>query len=216
MALRVMQALVTSRCSLSCVSVAQAMTRVGHTLPHALMWASALVLLGGCADLREFRTDITHLRLDLHANTQVLSQLSARMDALERRQGEAESAVRHTQHDLSQAMEVLASKALLTKGRQLTRDSGKSQAPATETPEGQARERSAGRQGASARGGNVQPGRRPLRLGMTQDEVRHRRGDPISIEPVGAYVFWYYSPMRNQRYVIFENMSGQVSGWRDP
>ena len=165
---------------------------------------------------RGLRTDITHLRLDLHANTQGLSQLSARMDALERRQGEAESDVRHTQHDLSQAMEVLASKALLTKGRQSTRDSGKSQSPATETPEGQARERSAGRQGASSRGGNVQPGRRPLSFGMTQDEVRHMLGDPISIEPVGAYVFWHYSPMRNQRYVIFENMSGQVSGWRDP
>ena len=208
LAMRVMQALLTSRGSRSDVSLAPAMTRVWHQLPHAMTWASALVMWGCCAELSEFRTDITHLRLDLHATTQVLSQLSARMDALERRQGEAESDVRQTQHDLS--------KALSTKGRQLTRDSGKRQSPATEQPEGQARELAAGRQGASSRGGHVQPGRSPLSLGMTQDEVRHRLGDPLGIEPVGAYVFWHYSPMRNHRYVIFEHMSGQVSGWRDP
>ena len=51
---------------------------------------------------------------------------------------------------------------------------------------------------------------------MTQDEVRRMLGDPISIEPVGAYVFWHYSPASNQQYVIFGKMSGQVSGWRGP
>jgi hypothetical protein len=215
-AIRVLQAIVTSRCSLSSVSFEQAMTRVWHKLPHAVALASALVMLGSCADLSEFRTDIAHLRSDLHANTEVLAQLSARMDALERRQGEAENAARHTQQDLSQAIEVLLRKALITEDRQSTRDSGKNQSYTTEKPEGQSRELSAGKQGASSRGGNVRPGRQQLSLGMTQDDVRRMLGEPISIEPVGAYVFWHYSPMstQQQQYVIFAKMSGQVSGWR--
>jgi hypothetical protein len=49
---------------------------------------------------------------------------------------------------------------------------------------------------------------------MTHDEVRRTLGEPISIDNVGAYVFWQYSEMRNQKYVIFEKASGQVSGWR--
>jgi len=27
-------------------------------------------------------------------------------------------------------------------------------------------------------------------------------------------VFWHYSPMSNQQYVIFETVNGRVSGWR--
>jgi hypothetical protein len=138
------------------------------------------------------------------------------MDALERRQGEAESAAQQMHQDLSQALEVLLRKARISEGRQSTRDAGNRPSPKTHKPEGQARELSAGGQGASSRGGNVRPGRQPLSLGMTQDEVRRILGDPIRIEPVGAYVFWHYSPMRNQQYVIFGNMSGQVSGWRGP
>jgi hypothetical protein len=51
-------------------------------------------------------------------------------------------------------------------------------------------------------------------LGMTQDEVRRTLGEPISIDNAGAYVFWQYSETRNQKYVIFQKASGQVSGWR--
>ena len=102
MAIRGLQALVTSRRALADVSFAQAMTGVWHKLPHAVAWASALVLLGSCADLSEFRTDIARLRSDLHATTQVLS---TRMDELERHQGEMESVARQTQQDLSQAIE---------------------------------------------------------------------------------------------------------------
>ena len=213
MAIRVRQALVTSRCARSDVSFAQAVTRVWPTLSATVALASALVLLGSCADLSEFRTDIARLRSDLHATTQVLS---ARMDELERDQGEVESVARHTQQDLSQVIEALPAKALIPKGRQITRDSGKSQSPETARPEGRARELPAGGQEASSRGGTFRPGRWQLSLGMTQDEVRRRLGDPLSIEPVGAYVFWHYSPIRNQQYVIFEQMSGQVSGWRGP
>ena len=215
MAIRGLQALVTSRRArtLADVSFAQAMTGVWHKLPHAVALASALVLLGSCADLSEFRTDIARLRSDLHATTQVLS---AQMDELERHQGEVESVARQTQQDLSQAIEALPAKALIPKGRQITRDSGKSWSPETARPEGRARELPAGGQEASSRGGTFRPGRWQLSLGMTQDEVRRRLGDPLSIEPVGAYVFWHYSPIRNKQYVIFEQMSGQVSGWRGP
>jgi hypothetical protein len=183
---RLLQAIVTSRCSLSSVSFEQAMSHVWHKLPHAVASVSALVMLGSCADLSEFRTDLAHLRSDLHANTEVLSQLSARMDALERRQGEAESAARQTHQDLSQAIEVLHRKSLIPQGRQITRDSGKRPSPKTDKPEGQARELSAGGQGASSRGGNVRPGRRQLSLGVTQDDVRRMLGEPIRSEPVGA------------------------------
>src|SRR5262245_29465727 len=191
---RGLQALVTSRCSRSDVSVEPALTRVWHKLPHAVALASALVLLGSCADLSEFRTDVAHVRVDLHANTEVLSQLSARMDALERRQADAESAARQTQQDLSQAIEVLPRKALIPDGRQITRDAGKRPSPKPAKAEGQAHERSAGGQEAASRGENVRPGGRQLSLGMTQDEVRRRLGEPIHIEPVGAYVFWHYAP----------------------
>jgi hypothetical protein len=63
---------------------------------------------------------------------------------------------------------------------------------------------------------NWQPGRKQLSLGMSQDEVRHLLGEPLGIEPVGPYVFWHYSPLRNHQYIIFDNTSGQVLGWRDP
>jgi hypothetical protein len=100
--------------------------------------------------------------------------------------------------------------------RQITRESGKSQSKDAEQPENLARQLPAEAQGASARGRNTYPGGKQLSLGMTQDDVRRMLGDPISIEPVGTYVFWHYSPMSNQQYVIFEKMSGQVSGWRGP
>lgn len=173
-------------------------------------------MLGSCADLVEFRTDIARLRSDLQANSQVLSQLSARVDELERRQADAESVARQTHQDLSQAIEVLLRKALMTEDRQITRESGKNWLKEPEKPESQARQLPATAQGTSSRGGNSHSGRKQLSLGMTQDDVRRMLGEPISIEPVGAYVFWHYSPMSNQQYVIFGKISGQVAGWRGP
>ena len=217
MAIRVMQAILTNHWSMCHMSLEQAMRTVWHRLPQAVALAIASLMLGSCAELVEFRTDIARLRSDLQANTQVLSQLSARVDELERRQADAESATRQTQQDLSQAIEVLLRKALMTEDRQITRESGKSSA------EGYLKSRRARhassqlrRQGTSSRGVNSHPGRKQLSLGMTQDDVRRMLGDPISIEPVGPYVFWHYSPMSNQQYVIFDNRSGQVSGWRGP
>jgi hypothetical protein len=201
---------------MSHISFKHAMKNVWHKFPRPMALVISLVMLGGCAELIEFRTDIAHLRSDLHTTTQALSQLSARMDELERRQADAEGAARQTQQDLSQAVEVLLRKALITEDRQSTRDSGKSQSKETAKPESQTRELLAEGSGASSRGDNFRSGRKQLSLGMTQDDVRRMLGDPVSIEPVGEYVFWHYSPMRNQQYVIFGKMSGQVSGWRGP
>jgi hypothetical protein len=173
-------------------------------------------LVVGCAELVEFRADIARLRSDLQANAQSLSQMAARVDELERRQAEAESAARRTQQDLSQAIEVLLRKALITEDRQITREADKHWHQGPTNPESQPRLDSATGQGSTAEGVNWQPGRKQLSLGMSRDDVRHLLGEPLSIEPVGSYVFWHYSPLRNHQYIIFDTMSGQVSGWRDP
>jgi hypothetical protein len=158
--------------------------------------------------------DIARLRADLHANTQTLSQLSVRVDELERRQADMESAVRQTQRELSQAIAVLLKKALMTENRQTTRESGKSQSRDTERLERQVRQLPSVAQDSTSRGENAPQARKYLSLGMTQDEVRRTLEEPISIDNAGAYVFWQYLQMRNQKYVIFEKVSGQVSGWR--
>jgi hypothetical protein len=216
MAIRMMQTILTHSNDMRHPALGRAMKTARHSFLRAVALAIGPLMLGSCADLIEFRTDIGRLRSDLHANTQVLSQLSARVDELERHQADAESAARQTQQDLSQAIELLLRKALMTEDRQITRESGKSQPKDAEKPESQAGQLPAATQGASSRGGNFHPGRKQLSLGMTQDDVRRMLGDPISIEPVGSYVFWHYSPTSNQQYVIFEKMSGQVSGWRGP
>jgi hypothetical protein len=197
MAIGMMQTILTHYNDMRHPSLEQAMKTARHSFLRAVALAIGPLMLGSCADLIEFRTDIGRLRSDLHANTQVLSQLSARVDELERHQADAESAARQTQQDLSKAIEVLLRKALMTEDRQITRESGKSQSKDAEKPESQARQLPAATQGASSRGGNSDPGRKQLSLGMTQDDVRRMLGDPISIEPVGLYVFWHYSPMSN-------------------
>jgi hypothetical protein len=171
-------------------------------------------LLVGCAELVEFRTDITRLQSDFQANAQALSQLSARMDDLERRQADAESAARQTQQDLARAIEGPLSKAPMTKDRQLSPKSGKSAPKDTERPESRARQHSAMGQEASARGKNSHQEPKQLSLGMNQDDVRRIWGQPINIEPVGPYLFWHYAPMSKQQYIILDKMSGEVLGWR--
>lgn len=185
-----------------------------HWLPGAVALAITPLIWVSCAELGEFRMDIARLRADLHANTQTLSQLSVRVDELERRQADMESAVRQTQRELSQAIAVLLKKALMTENRQTTRESGKSQSRDKERLERQARQLPSMAQDSTSRGENAPQARKYLSLGMTQDEVRRTLEEPISIDNAGTYVFWQYLQMRNQKYVIFEKVSGQVSGWR--
>jgi K+-sensing histidine kinase KdpD len=190
------------------------MSTTWYVLPRAAALAIASLILASCAELGEFPNDSARLRSDLQANTQTLSQISARLDELERRQADLESTARQTQQELSQAVEVLLRKALIAENRQTTREAGKSQPKDAEKPESQARQVAPAGQGASLPWGDPHQGRKQLSLGMTQDDVRRILGEPISIEQVGSYVFWQYSPMSNQQYVIFETVNGRVSGWR--
>lgn len=215
MAVRVMPTMLTSCSSRPRMPFVHLLKTIRYRSPQVVALVIALVMLGSCAEMGEFRTDIAHLRSDLQANTQTLSQLSARVDALERRQAEAESATRQTQQDLSQAIEVLLRRALVMEDRQSLRELGRPQTYADD-PESQGHHPPPAPPATSLRSGSSPSGKKQLSLGMTQDDVRRLLGDPLSIEPVGEYVFWHYSPTGNQHYVIFEKMSGQVSGWRGP
>jgi TolA-binding protein len=190
------------------------MRTIWCVLSHAAALAIAPLILASCAELGEFSNDITRLRSDLQANAQTLSQISARVDELERRQADMESTTRQTQQELSQGLKVLLRKALIAENRQTIREAGKSQPKDAEKPESQARQLAPAGQGASLPWEDPHQGRKQLSLGMTQDDVRRILGEPISIEQVGSYVFWQYSPMSNQQYVIFETVNGRVSGWR--
>jgi hypothetical protein len=158
--------------------------------------------------------DISRLRSDLHVNTQTLSQLSGRVDELERRQTDVNRTTRQTQQELSQAVEVLLRKALMAENHQTAHESGKNPSRVADHPESQPRPLPTVPQGASTPGRNAHQGRKSLSLGMTQDDVRRMLGEPMSIEHVGSYVFWHYSGRSHQQYVIFEQVGGQVSGWR--
>jgi hypothetical protein len=189
------------------------MRTVRHRLPQIMALAIAPLILGSCADLIEFRSDIARLRSDLHANTQILSQLSARVDELERRQAATESASQQTQQELSQAIEVLLKRALIADNRKAIRESGRSQSMEGEKPEKEVQQRPEATQRAAPLGRKSAQGEKRLSLGMTQEEVRRMLGEPLSIEEAGSYIFWQYSPRSNQQYVVFERASGQVSGW---
>jgi K+-sensing histidine kinase KdpD len=196
------------------ISLGRVMRMPRHRLAYVMAVTITPLMLGSCAELMDSRSDITSLRSDLQANAQLLSQLSARVDALESRQTNTESTARQMQQELSQAIEVLLKKALVREDRQITRESGKSQSKDTEMPERHASPLASETQRGLSQGGNSTPGGKYLSLGMTQEDVRRTLGDPISIENAGAYIFWQYSRMSNRKYVVFEKASGQVSGWR--
>ncbi|HSF31252.1 MAG TPA: hypothetical protein VLK82_12390 [Candidatus Tectomicrobia bacterium] len=183
-------------------------------LPRAVALSIAPLMLGSCAELVEVRTDTARLRADLHAQTETLAQLSARLDELERRQAIIDRATRQTQQELSQAIEVLLKKVLIAEDRLTRIGSERHQSKSPEPLGSQARQPSSATQDPSLQGKIPRPGGKYLSLGMTQEDVRGRLGDPISIEDVGSYIFWQYSWLSNEKYVVFEKDSGQVSGWR--
>ena len=214
MAMRMMPPISTNHWAMLHALFAHTIRTARHWLPHLVILAVAPLVLASCAELEEYRTDISHLRSDLYANTQRLAQLSARLDELERRQAAAESATRQAQQELSQAIEVLLKKALMTEKRQSGRESGRSPSKDAERLGPQGHQLPSEMQGASSQGGNTVHAGKALSLGMTQEDVRRTLGDPLSIEDAGSYIFWQYSQMSNQKYVVFEKGSGQVSGWR--
>jgi DNA-binding protein H-NS len=213
MTMRTMQTLV-NHWRLRPMRWGQSMRGARHGLPRAVALAIAPLMLGSCAELVELRTDIARLRSDLHANTETLSQLTARLDELERRQATTDSAARQTHQELSQAIEVLLKKALIAENRLARIGSERHQSKGLEKLDSQARQPPSEPQDTSPQGKNPRPGGKHLSLGMTQEDVRRTLGDPISIEDAGSYIFWQYSWLSNQKYVVFDKDSGQVSGWR--
>jgi hypothetical protein len=176
--------------------------------------AIAPLALGSCAELVDLRTDIARLRSDLHTNTETLAQLSARVDDLERRQVATDDTMRQKQQELTQAVAVLLKKALVTENRLSIVESRGNQPKGPERLHRQARQQASETLSAAPHGENSVPERKHLSLGMTQEDVRRTLGDPLSIENTGSYIFWQYSQMTNQKYVVFDQVTRQVWGWR--
>jgi hypothetical protein len=208
------QTILTNRWRVRYTPFAQGMRTVRRWLFHAMALAMAPLVLGSCAELVDLRTDISRLRADLHTNTETLSQLSARVDELERRQVATDNTVRQTQQELTQAIEVLLKKALVTENRLTIIGSERSPSKGTEKPEVQARQQPSETRSAAPQKKNSSQGEMHISLGMTQEDVRRTLGDPISIENAGSYIFWQYSQMSNQKYVVFDKVTLQVWGWR--
>jgi uncharacterized protein YhaN len=185
-----------------------------HWCPRTILLAIIPLVVGSCAELVDVRMDLARLRADLNTHTDALSRLSARVEALERRQATVDSATRQTQQELTQAIEVLLKKALVTENRLSTIESGRSQSKAIEKLDRQVRSPASDTPSPAPQVGSFPQEGRRISLGMTQEEVRRMLGDPISIEHAGSYVFWQYSQLSNHKYVVFEKSTGQVSGWR--
>jgi hypothetical protein len=214
MAIHTMQTILTNSGRGHHLPFGRAPMRVWHWLPRAMALAITPLALGSCAELVDLRTDIARLRSDLHTNTETLAQLSARVDDLERGQVATDNTMQQKQQELTQAVAVLLKKALVTENRLTIVESRGNQSKGTERPHRQARQPPSETLSAAPHGENSVPERKHLSLGMTQDEVRRTLGDPLSIENTGAYIFWQYSQMTNQKYVVFEQATGQVWGWR--
>ena len=183
-------------------------------LPRLLALVIAPCVLGSCAELGGFRSDISHLRADLHSTTEALSQLMTRVDELERRQVATDNTVRQTQQELTQAVDVLLKKALVTENRLLSMASEKKPPADTAKLDRQVRQRTSESPPVAAHENNSVPEATPLSLGMSQEDVRRTLGDPISVENTGAYIFWQYSLQNNQKYVVFDKITQQLWGWR--
>jgi hypothetical protein len=56
----------------------------------------------------------------------------------------------------------------------------------------------------------TQQSRPSLQLGMSQAEVRHLLGEPVSVEDTPEFVFWNYGA---EAYVVFDQGTGRVHGW---
>jgi hypothetical protein len=163
--------------------------------------------LVSCAEFTPLPADISRLQADLHTNSETLTQISARVDQLERRQSIPDHPSGQTSQELTQAIEVLLKKALLTESRLTALESAQLSTRAPEKPAQRARQQPPDPGDTSRREAT------PLSLGMTREEVRSALGDPVSTELAGSYIIWQYSQENHQKYVIFEDGTGQVWGW---
>jgi hypothetical protein len=168
------------------------------------MWGVGLV---GCAELGAIRSEMARLRADLMAYHTAMESLTERVQAIEQRGATSESGVAHPSHDLQQGVEVLLKKALEIDVRvsqlEATKNVGsRAPMPRPSPPKSALEER-----------GPTIDKRQEISLGMTQEEVRQIIGDPLRTEYAGDYIFWHYSPLSYQKYVVFERENGRVSGW---
>jgi hypothetical protein len=188
-------------------TVTWAATTASSGLSYVIAFIILALGLVSCAEFTPLRADISRLRADLHTNSDILAQISARLDQLERRQSIPDPASGQTSQELTQAIEVLLKKALLTESRLTALESGELRSRASEKPDKHARQQPLNTRDTS------QPRAAPLSLGMTREEVRDILGEPVSTELAGSYTIWQYSQENHQKYVIFENGTGQVWGW---
>jgi hypothetical protein len=152
---------------------------------------------------------MARLRADLNAHHTTLAALTERINALERRGATSQGGTAHTvPPESQQAVEVLLKKALEIDTRVSHLEDAKVAAPRGEKPS-----RSIVQPSMETRGDAVD-GRKEISLGMTQEEVWRLFGEPLRTEHAGQYIFWQYSPMRDQKYVVFDRQGGRVSGWR--
>jgi hypothetical protein len=188
-------------------AVRQTATVASSGLSHVIALVILALGLVSCAEFTPLPADISRSQADLHTTSETLTQISARVDQLERRQSIPDHPSGQTSQELTQAIEVLLKKALLTESRLTALESAQLSTRAPEKPAQRARQQPPDPGDTSRREAT------PLNLGMTREEVRSALGDPVSTELAGSYTIWQYSQENHQKYVIFENGTGQVWGW---
>lgn len=192
MALGTIQAIVRGRWRLSTPLLALALYSVGVV---------------GCADRGEIRSEMARLRADLTAHNAAMASLTERVQAIERQVVPPASGAVYTAHEWQQAIEVLLKKALEVDVRLSQLEVMKTAAPPPEKP------RPSTPKPAIEAPRYTGERRKEISLGMVQEEVRRIFGDPLRTEYAGDYIFWHYSSVNNQKYVVFERDGGRVSGW---
>lgn len=187
--------------------VARGVTAMRSGLLHGMALVILALGLVSCAEFTDLRADITSLQSDLNSNSETLAKISARVAELERRQSISDRVSGQAPRELTEAIEVLLKKALVTQSRLTALESAELPSKGAEKPVKQTR------QPVPSSDDTASPEATPLSLGMTREEVRRVLGDPISTETAGSYIVWQYSKVNHQKYVIFEKVTGQVSGW---
>jgi hypothetical protein len=210
-------------------TVARGGTAMRTRLLQSMIFAVLAFGIVSCAEFTNMPADITRLQSDLNTQNETLAKISARIDALEHRPSTPDNVSGPTQQELMQAIAVLLKKALEIENRLNTIESGGLLSRVPERPVKQGRQPetkgTSGPRGSDQHGSPPMtqsalssqsasaPGATRISLGMTPEEVRGALGDPISTETSDSYIFWHYSRVTNQKYVIFEKGTRQVSGW---
>jgi TolA-binding protein len=169
-----------------------------------------LLALAGCTGQEAFRSEVIRVSTDQSSQSAALTTLAARIDAVERRLHADAHATGQLRQELKEAIEVLLKKALETDNRLASLESALTALAAAKRSEKAA---PPAKRQVSAVNGAAEPRAPRISLGMTQEEVRRILGNPVNAERAGEHIFWYYSHLKNEEYVVFEQSNGRVSGW---